>query len=252
MSTITVCLMLCIAPMLTLAQGFDWEYSVRTPVMPPKSFVGIDVATGLTTHSGTLTYSEMVPCCEFSGTRSTPVWLAIGAEYWIHEERAIFGSLGYRSSGGAFTSDRTSLPLADGRSLVTHYEYDVSLSYLGFQGGVRQRLFQSHASVSLGLRLQVLATSTSTLEEVVDEPSDYFFTTNPPSRVKRLQNANAVADINALHAALLLGGGYDISLYRGAYVSPNVLVAIPLTATSSVSSWRTFDVTLGLRFMQAL
>lgn len=243
---------LVIGPCMVAAQGFDWEYSVRKPTAPPRAFVGLDVATGLTSHSGTLSYSEMVPCCEFAGSRGTPLWLGIGAEYWLDDEMAVWGTLGYRSITGDFSSDQSTFPLADGRSLITHYEYDVSIAYIGLQGGLRQKLFQSHASVSLGLRAQALASSTATLEEVVDAPSDYFFTTNPPSKVKRLQNARSVADIQPLSLALVLGAGYDISLYRGGFISPTVLVAVPLTTTSSSSNWRSLDLTLGVRFMQAL
>ncbi|MCU0330839.1 MAG: hypothetical protein MUC47_07665 [Candidatus Kapabacteria bacterium] len=243
---------LALMPRLAMAQGFEWEYSVRTPVAPPRAFVGVEVATGLTTHSGTLTYSELVPCCEFAGSQGTPLWLGIGAEYWLDDERAVWGSLGYRSITGDFSSNQSSFPLADGRALVTHYEYDVSISYVGLQGGLRQRLFQSHASVSFGLRAQALASSSATLEEVVDGPADYFFTTNPPSKVKRIQNARSVADIEPLYLAFLVGGSYDISLYRGGFISPTIMVAVPLTTTSAMSNWRSLDLTLGVRFMQAL
>lgn len=236
-------------PLVVQAQGFDWQYSVRQPATPPSTFVGFEVGYGASIHSGGLEYVERVPCCRFSAGDGTPMWIGAIVETWQRGDMALWASVGYSIGTAVFHSSEQSFPLFDGRILRTRYSYATTLGSMTLQGGVRYRPFASNLNVGAALRLGTLLHSSSELFEEVLSPDDYLFATNPPTRRHRVPSGSGVASASPFRASVALSGGYDISLTRGIYVSPMIVVGVPLTATASDADWRTYDLGFAVRFL---
>ncbi len=238
-------------PLLVKSQGFDWQYSVRQPSAPPTTFLGFEAGYGRAMHSGGLEYVEQVPCCQFAAGEGVPMWLSAVVETWQRGDVALWAGVGYGNVTATFASDVQEFPLYDGRTLRTEYAYNTAMGYLSLQGGLRFRPLASNVTIGAALRLGTLIHSSSTLEEVVLSPSDYQFTTNPPSQRHLVDAGRTVASASAFLASVALTGGYDISLARGMYVTPTIVVGLPLTTTAANADWRTFDVSFALRFLTA-
>jgi len=237
-------------PLIAHAQGFDWQYSVRQPSQPPTTFIGFEAGYGMATHSGGLEYVESVPCCRFSAGDGAPFWIGALVETWQRGDVALWAGMGYGNVTAMFRSDVQTFPLFDGRTLQTEYEYNTSMGYMILHGGVRYRPFASNITIGAAVRLGTLLHSSSVLEEVVLSPDDFRFNTNPPSR-RFTPPGNSVAHASSFLASVALTGGYDIALMRGTYVSPTVILGVPLTATAAGTDWRTYDVSFALRFLTA-
>lgn len=140
--------------------------------------------------------------------------------------------------------------MADGRVLVTQYTYEAALHYADLVGGLRYRLGSSHLSIGASLRLNLLLGTTATHREDVLSPSDFLFTTNPPSRSIEIP-VTGIPDAMPLLLVPLVHLGYDVSLANGLYLSPLLTLGLPLMNTAKEASWRTTDASILIRIMRA-
>jgi hypothetical protein len=239
------------------AQGFDWQYSARYPTSSQTQFIGASLSAGYALHQGSLPYIEQdleqaLACCTYERGTGIPLAFGITYEQWLPSDLAVYGVVGYRMMTASMTAPPTEPePLSDGRLLVTQYEYDATLHYLDLTGGIRYRFDGTHFTIGAGLRLQALAGSSATHVHRVLSPSDYSFTTNPPSREKEIPTTG-VSDAAGFVAVPFLSVGYDISIMRGVYLSPLITVGLPLMSTAATATWQTTDVGLMIRLYRAL
>lgn len=237
-----------------LAQGFDWQYSVRVPTSSPTRFLGAAFSAGAALHQGSLPYLETdiaVPCCTYERGTGLPLALGLLFEQWTSSNIAVYGSAGYRVMTATMSAQPSeSEPFADGRVLVTQYTYDARMHYADITAGMRYRLGNSHASVGAALRMNVIMGTSATHRHDVLSPSDYSFTTNPPSRSIEIPVVG-VPDPTAVLLTPILTFGYDISLANGLYLSPLVHIGLPLMNTAEGVSWKTSDAGLTIRVLRA-
>lgn len=237
------------------SQGFDWQYSARYPTTSPTSFIGASLSAGYALHQGSLPYLEQdinIPCCTYDQGSGLPLGFGITYEQWLPSDLAIYGVMGYRMLTASMTAPPTEAePLSDGRLLVTQYEYDATMHYLDMTGGIRYRFDGTHLTIGAGLRLQALAGSSATHRHRVLSPSDYRFTTNPPSTVVDIP-VTGVSDAAGFLAVPFLSVGYDISVMRGVYISPLFTIGLPLMSTAATATWQTTEMGMMLRLYRAL
>jgi hypothetical protein len=252
MNIILVALSLFLAvassPLRCEAQGYDWEYDPRFPQSMPTRFIGLEFAAQYAMHTGDLAYFEqLVPCCTFSDGTGFPLRLSAVAEQWVTPTLSVQAGLGVAYQSAEFVSDQQQAPFDDGTVLVTEYVLQTSITALSLSGGVRQRLFDSFFSVGLDLRGNVTIGSAQTLQERVVSPSDFTFTTNPPTQVYDLSGTMVIPDVAAFVLEPALSFQYDIALARGSVLSPSVNVSMPLNSLATGQSWGYLAVGLGVR-----
>ncbi|MBU3741148.1 MAG: hypothetical protein FGM24_02565 [Candidatus Kapabacteria bacterium] len=240
---------------ITVAQGFDWQYSARYPTSSPTRFLGAAVGGGYAIHQGRLPYLEQdvpVACCTYENGTGLPLSIVVGYEQWTSANIAVHGMAGYRLMTAGMSAPPTfDEPLSDGRLLVTQYTYNANLHYADITGGVRYRLGRSHLSVGAALRLSLLLGTTATHRLDVISPSDYTFNTNPPSRSIDIPVVG-VPDATPLLVSPLITLGYDISIANGLYLSPLLTIGLPLMNTANGVTWKTGEAAMLLRVMRAL
>ena len=255
MRVFAIALLAVLVSLPAASQGFDWQYSVRYPTSSPTRFVGAAIGAGYALHQGRLPYLEQdiqMPCCTYENGTGTPASLGVAFEQWTSSNLALHGSLGYRFMSAGMTAPQTeSDPMADGRVLVTQYTYNAAFHYADIIGGLRYRLGSSHLSIGASLRLNVLLGTTASHREDVLSPSDFQFTTNPPSRSIEIPVAG-VPDAMPYIVVPMVHLGYDVSLANGLYLSPLITLGLPLMSTAKEASWRTTDASLLIRIMRAL
>lgn len=229
-------------------QGFDWQYSVRTPMSSPVRFLGVDAGMGAALHMGTLPYVEAVPCCSFDHGTGSVLWIGMVMERWNEDDLAFSGSVGYRRVTGGFTSAFDTLPRRDMAPLLTQYEYDVSLHMAYATGGVRYRILGTHLTAGAMVRLTALVGSTTALRDRVVAPAGDRFPNG--STVQELP-AGPLGSLATVGVSVGLSLGYDIGIGTGSYLSPAVVFGLPVTDATTDASWRFLDVSVGIRYLRA-
>jgi hypothetical protein len=238
-----------------LAQGFDWQYSIRYPTASPTRFGGISAEAGVAMHQGSLPYLEQdiaVPCCTYEQGSGIPLSVGVAYEQWASASIAIYGTAGYRFMSASMSAQPSeSEPFADGRVLVTQYTYDARLHYADVVAGLRFRLGRSNASIGTALRMSLLLGTSATHRHEVLSPSDYTFTTNPPSRSVEIPVVGVPSATRVLLTPVVTFG-YDVSIANGLYLSPLLSVGLPLMNTAHGVVWKTSDAAIALRLFRAL
>ena len=254
MRPITIAALCILLPIIAVGQGFDWQYSVRYPTSSPTRFVGAAIGAGYAIHQGRLPYLEQdiqTPCCTYENGTGIPASVGVAYEQWTSSNIAFHGAAGYRFMSASMTAPQTeSDPMADGRVLVTQYTYEAALHYADILAGLRYRLGSSHLSIGASLRLNLLLGTTASHREDVLSPSDFSFTTNPPSRSIDIP-VTGIPDAMPLIVVPMVHLGYDISLANGLYLSPLVTLGLPMMSTAREASWRTTDASILIRVMRA-
>ena len=236
----------------TLSQGYEWEWSPRSPKEMPTNFLGLEFGIGYAQHTGTLEYFEdLIPCCTFDeGGIGIPMRVLVIGEHWIAPKTALQAGLGLSFQTAEFTK-RDTLVRRDEPSLITEYAFAPTITYLSLQIGARQRLF-SFLSIGVDVRGSLGIGSSASLERRIISPEDEFFVKNPPSKVHQITN---LGDLNNLATFVLepaISLQYDIALGLGTVLSPSVNVSMPLNSLSNQYSWRYLGVGLGVRLSRGL
>ncbi len=237
------------------AQGFDWEWTPRSPLTMPNTYIGLEAVTGSTAYNGRLNYIEELSgfqCCSFSNGTGMPFRFSVAGETWVTPGIALLGNVGITTLSSQFKQRAKPVPRSDGSEVVTEYVFDNSLRYITLSAGSRVKLFSTHFSVGGLIRLHANIGNTASLIERVVSPSDYLFDTNPPSREYTHAPNAKLADVAGLLVEPTVFVSYDIGLSKGMYLQPMVLLSTQLNSVSSVYSWRFADIGVGLRFMKGL
>jgi len=243
-------LLLLAAVLPSAGQGFDWQYSARVPTPSPIRFLGGEVMSGWTVHTGSLPYLQSdlgLECCRYENGVGLPISVGVGGEYWVTGDVALMGTVGYRGQGAVFTTDGDTLPRAGKPPVITQYELSARLHYATVVAGAKMRLFETHVTVGLGVRLMVSIGSSSTQQEQVVQPSDYTFENG--STVVTL-TTTSLNDLKPFIVIPYLQLGYDISIAQGMYLSPSFSLGLPLMSVTSGTSWHMTDLGVGVRLMK--
>jgi len=237
--------------MMASGQGYEWEWSPRSPRTMPTRFVGVEASMTYAQHSGSLTYYEdIIPCCEFSSGTSLPLAFSIYGEQWVAPKTAVRLSLGAVFQTATFTVRPDLVPSTTHGEIQYEYQFDATFSQIALAVGARQRLI-SFLSLGLDVKGLFAVNNTSTLTDRVISPDDYFFSTNPPSKEKELVGVT-VTDLAAFVLEPVLSLQYDFALSTGLVLSPSVHVSMPLTSLSTDQSWRYLGLGAGLRLSRGL
>jgi hypothetical protein len=232
------------------AQRYHWEWSPRSPRVMPRTFVGVEGAIGSALHRTTLPYvEELITCCTFADGTGTPLRFAVIAERWVAPQTAVTAGLGYSQTSGVFTAATQGFPTVEYGTVETAYDLETSFRYLHLQGGVRQRLFGSMASIGLDLRAMVRVAAEYTLTERVVSPDDYRFADGSRSIAIDQQVLYSSSSV-LLEPSIVVQ--YDLPLQLGFVISPMVSVQMPLWSVSATHPWTYLQASAGLRIVRGL
>jgi hypothetical protein len=237
-----------------IAQGFDWQTSPRMPMTIPKRYVGLEIGSGYTFHGGSLEYIEEdlgLTCCDYTTGSGLPLTIAVMGEQWISAFTAVHVSLGFQQFRASFTTPSEPVPLRDGSILRTEYLLEGAISYVTLDGGIATRVLGSQLTVGGGLRVLLYAGGSLDQTERVVSPDDYQFTGNPRSRERSLGNT-FLESATAVQLEPYVQLGYNIPLTYGFYLTPSVLVGLPLLNVTGRDEWRMVDLGVRLRLMRGL
>ncbi|NQW30300.1 MAG: hypothetical protein HQ472_07305 [Ignavibacteria bacterium] len=235
------------------AQGFDWEWTPRSPKQMPNTFVGIEVISGAGFHMGELQYLEDLTgfqCCTFTNGTGTPLRISLSAEKWVAPSIAVILNAGVTSMTANFAQLSNPVPISDGRELQTEYHFDNSLMYVTMSIGTRVKLFATHLSVGGTIRAHFNLAKSAKLTESVVSPSDFFFDTNPPTKDYEWVPIARLADIAKVIVEPAVFIAYDIPVAAGMFLQPMILLSTQLNSVSTVYPWRFVDIGVGLRLMK--
>ncbi|GMV52548.1 MAG: hypothetical protein IAE64_03985 [Flavobacteriales bacterium] len=236
-------------------QGYQWEWSARSPQIMPTVYIGTEVAAGYARQTASMVYSEQVlPCCEFTSGTGIPVRLMITAESWLQPSLAVGGGLGLFTlmselrTGGDTLPFRTSADAVE--ELVTEYRLTSTITYLTLAAKARTRLFQTPFSVGLELRAHVAVAAPATLTEAIVAPADVTFT-GTGSRERTIETAvfDNVAPLVFEPAVRLM---YDVPITGRYVISPFLQISLPLNNLAASQSWRFLELSFGVQLSKGL
>lgn len=235
------------------SQGFDWQYSARTPFESPVRFYGLELGSGYSRHFATLDYLEQgtgFTCCTYERGSGIPYGVLLAGDYWVMPEVSIQGGLGLVINNVRFVSDPISLPREDGTVVTSEYQFDGTITYATLQAGARYRILRTHLNVGAGLKTMIKLSETQTQIDRVLSPDDYFFRDNPPSKEQDLK-ATILNDASPFILEPYASLSYDLSVFRGTYFTPTVSIGVPLMSYSKSQPWRAVDFGFSVRLLTA-
>lgn len=249
-SVLIIALLAVIAGQPLRAQGFDWQPTPRRPYTAPTSFVGLDVGIGRSAHSSSLPYLEKDiagACCTYEQGNGSSFRIGLAGERWIAPTMAVGLEFGFESHSAKFLAPEQSLPRSGRNPLVSRYELDVQVNYLGIGALLRQRLWSSMAVASVGIRGGILLGATMTNREVVVGPVAETFSSG---RREEILPTAGLDDASAVVLRPFLSIGYDLPLMTGYYVQPALSIGYTLNSISSLHRWHAATIGIGLRLMK--
>lgn len=253
-----VVLTLVLGSINAYSQGYEWEWSPRLPVQMPIRYVGVEVDVGYALHHADLLYSEVyLPCCRFTKGTGLNVGAMLYAEQWIKPTLAIHATAGLTYQTVGLTAGGDTLPRVGPddvvRLVLTEWRLSIPTTYLTIGGGARMRLFGTH--VSVGAQLQgsfLVGNNGATLTEHVVSPSDYYFIVQGRQTKDRPADSTTFAQRTSFVLEPALSVQYDLPMNRGLVLTPLLRVSMPITSLSSVSNWRYYGLTIGVRLSRGL
>lgn len=233
------------------AQGFAWEWPPRSPKTMPTKFIGIEAGTGYVQNAADVNYSQnLIVCCTFTSGSGVPLRILVIGESWVAAKTAVSAGFGFTMSNSSFAAPGDTLPWKSTQA-ITEYAYDVTLSYITIEGGVRQRLFESYGSIGVFVRGQILASASESLFDKVISPDEYYFNGNPPTKEREItSNLQTSFSPFVLEAAITLQ--YDVPMGMGYYLAPSLTFAVPVTSVMSDATWRFLWTGFGFKLMRGI
>lgn len=233
------------------SQGFDWQYSVRTPTKPHKLFLGAGIEYGFYSHIGDFSFIEKsTPCCTYENGKGSGYGFSLKSEYWQTGHLAYFAELSFSIAPGKFSATDIQ-PRRFKEPLETRYEFYSNYSYISGNFGAKYRLFDSHFHVGGLIQLAFMASSRSEYyEEIIGPEDEPPFSTNPPQYRREIVNGY-IPDINNILITPTIQVGYDLNMGKGRYATPWFRLALPVMSISSEASWRRWGINAGVSFHTA-
>ena len=240
-------IMIFLLPVVSLSQGFDWQYSSRLPSKYPYLFIGGIAETNYLIHYGYIDLTEgYSKCCTFENGNGIGNGFGIASEYW-KGIWAIYGTLTFSSFPGNFTADGITLKrkLNDGTVYDVKYQNDFksSLSYVFFELGAKYRIFQSHMHVGGGLKLGFLTNNKAEHIERIVSPAEERFADGTQSQIL---SDGKISDLRSYVITPRIRIGYDLTFGTGLYASPTFSIGLPILNIAKNAQWQTWSFTLGI------
>ncbi|MFM8472008.1 MAG: hypothetical protein ACKOBV_00640 [Candidatus Kapaibacterium sp.] len=239
-----------LGPAAVCAQGFDWEYSARFPGYASSLYAGIGASVASDGHTTDLTileaaragYPEVV-CTAFEKGSGTSFRMHAAAEYWAASSMSFTLRAGYAQRSSVFSGLSPKALMFDGSFLQTSYELSTDIHAVNVEPAIKMRVPGRHVWACVGLRAEVSVSSRSQLVESVTEPSGYVFP-GTTSRQRILSERDRVG-LRGYALDTFVAIGLDVDAGTDRYVSPAVVVGLPLLSRSDRASWT--SVSLGLQ-----
>lgn len=225
------------------SQGFDWQYSYRTPSESPRFFGGIALGYDFANYTADVNFSETeIPCCRFRDGDGKQFNIAISAEYWLSGgDNALNFSLGYSKNSGTFSANPDPVfYLQD--TLRTKLESEVDISYLQLRLGGKHRIRRSHCWVGANVSADINLSGSFKNSESVTTPNHAF---NDGS-IKREINDGHLPNLAKFILSPEIAIGYDVNLGLGLYASPRFSIAYNLNSLVQDDSWHSIKFGLGI------
>lgn len=224
------------------AQGFDWQYSSRLPSGSPTLFWGGGAKVNYGFHSADIyTLGEEYRCGDYKLGKETGFSLALAGEYWETGALSVWGEAGYRFSSVTFSSIPESQPFKLGGvvyALSREFQMKAQFHAIELQAGIKWRFAPTHFHILAGVRGTLALKNTVEQTETILTPIEF---------TQAIQyGQTSLAGIRTFYLTPLLGIGYDAELGRGMYATPKVTIGLPLMSHSPVTSWESWDYSLGI------
>lgn len=230
------------------AQGFDWLYDARRPFAVPLTYVGASARYGAGTASGSLTVGELwLECAEYTGSTSVDFSAGVAAEHWLLHNTALTAELGLARSRWRSSEPAPSLPLADGRTIVSEYVLEGSVWQVYLRAGAKRRLFW-YVNAQAGADLGLMLSNTVSQKEQLLAPVDRTFANGQQS----IDLGTASAGPSTLSLGVFTGISADLSLWRGVYLSPTLSLRYSLVGEQSAGSFRGITANAGVSVLFGL
>ncbi len=244
-----ILLILLFSSLNLYSQGFDWQFSYRTPTDSPHLFVGINAQTDLSIHSGDINFSEsLIPCCRFDKGNGVNLIGGINSEYWLSGgEIAINASLNFKSLSSNFTANPDPI-FYQNDTLRTEIKFSNSLYYLQLAFAGKYRINMSHLYVGAGLRFDILLDNTFEHTERVTSVNHSF---NDGTVVRKI-NSGKISELSKVIIYPEIRFGYDFNLGLGLYASPNISMSVNLNNIAQDSKWKAFNFGLNISILKGI
>lgn len=234
------------------AQGFNWQYSARYPTSYPRFFVGASVSGAMMFNSVALDHFEIVPagqdcfCALYNTGRGVLSTLGLHAEWWLqNSDIVLYSDLSiFRTTTILSSADVDNGPILRGGvavPVITRYEMDVHLHFIGAEFGIKYSFYPSHFFVATGLHFAVRLSENVRQQELVITPAEYRFLSKPgvsSDGLSRSVEQNPV--FSSFIPALSVQSGIDLPLSKGVYASPALMLVVPFFSMTDGGFWRWF------------
>lgn len=238
---------LFILPLISLSQGFDWQYSARLPQDYPRLFAGLKSQYSLSSHFGEFhLIEELIQCCKFETGTGIDFSLGFIIEYWIDDSKSIGGNISFHSIKADFSSQK-SFPKVN-YNLVTDYKVNSNINYVDFNFSLKNRILESFFFCTSSIDFSILLSSKmkfSELKNPITPSSDQF-----KDRID-IQNGR-VEDLRSILITPSIGFGYDFGIMKDIYLSSQVSFGIPVMSIISNESWKKYSFGIGISLFRTI
>ncbi len=235
----SVILLLILNYALAQAQGFDWQYSSRLPFKVPTTFVGVFGEGNYLLHRGAFNFNESyIKCCSFQNGDGVGFSAGTEVENWFAPKLAAFAKFGYEFSPANFIVESEPIPVADGKDLVTEYEYSSKASYLFVEIGAKYKVGSTHLNIAVSAKAAYLFSSENQYFERVLSREDWYW--------NEREIYGETPDLSRFVFTPSLYLGYDLNLGTGAYAVPKVGLRFPVSETIQSQNWKKWNAFVGI------
>lgn len=240
-------------PLNLYSQGFNWQYDPRLPSQTPYGFTEIGISYGVADFNGNISILESnIYSGEFYGKSGISLSLNLGAEIWTDGVTAFTGGIIYNRHETDFTDTETLPHRTGGITFNVTYgkNIDMSLGYLGLYGKIKRRFPGSHLHASAGIALGLLIKNKLTYnEEILDSERPFTYS---DGTTQFHSDDVSLSGVNTYFLLPEISLGYDISLWKGTYFTPQLNFAYPLPGVSSDHSMNRMIFTAGFSFKHSI
>jgi hypothetical protein len=233
------------------SQGFDWQFSPRMPAASPDKFIGLEAGYNFgRSHGDIKLFEDLVECCKFANTSSNSFYVGITGEYWYSGNEALIAGVNYSFLNSIFKAPGSALLPGD-TLLQTEYQFDSKMQFLNISAGYKRRLPNTHFNAAASISLSVPISNTYIFTESVISPSDFYFSTVPPSQERELANGS-ISGISTLTVSPVIQIGYDFDLGKGMYGWINLQTSYNLNSILTDDRWNILALGLNIRIYKGL
>lgn len=242
MRILVLYILLCF-PLITLSQGFNWQYNARIPSTYPVIFAGINGEYSFLFHSGNFNFLESdIPCCRFGNGDGSGNSVGLLLEYWYEGDISIQLGLAVNRSTGNFSVN--SSDTTRGGNMVTAYDFESLINYLSVNPGIKFRLFDSKFFITTDLKILLKF-------DADGEHSESRVSENVPFARRTISNGR-IPDLNAIVLMPGIRFGLDIAISRGIYLSPYISAGYTVNNIIDEDKWRYFNINFGASLMSGI